>query len=117
MPNKLHVNYDQRELTVPLRLQMSAGLGADVNPDPMHMVMEANGKLRGMGAPVMVISRRTTLDPDTNTNNPGTTDIQTVVWQHQPGGVNPHDIEACEDLLDTYYTQVRSPPASLLCPS
>lgn len=91
-------------------LQALASLSAEGGvPDAIQMALEGSGALRGRGTPLLVISRRATLDMDAVANPAGPAEIQTVVWQHGGGTINPHDIQACEDLLDTYFSQARQP--------
>ena len=57
------------------------------------------GNNRRVTAPEMVM-RASAADPNL------TEGMQTIVWTRDLDKVDPHDIETCEDLLDTYFLMV-----------
>ena len=40
----------------------------------------------------------------------GADDLQTVLWTRALAGLDRHNVEGCEDLLGTYFTQARMRP-------
>lgn len=43
---------------------------------------------------------------DGGDDDAGADDLQTVMWTRALAGLDRHNVEGCEDLLDTYFTQV-----------
>lgn len=46
----------------------------------------------------------------------GGDDLQTVMWTRALAGLDRHEVEGCEDLLDTYFTQARPATQGRLLP-
>lgn len=44
---------------------------------------------------------------DGGDDDAGADDLQTVMWTRALAGLDRHNVEGCEDLLDTYFTQAR----------
>ncbi len=42
---------------------------------------------------------------DGDGDDAGADDLQTVMWTRALAGLDRHNVEGCEDLLDTYFTQ------------
>eukprot|EP00884_Botryococcus_braunii_P001938 jgi/Botrbrau1/11745/Bobra.0195s0071.2 len=91
------VKVDKRQGTVPLTFtgtteyapRWPVYLQKVVFPDAIQMALEGSGALRGRGTPLLVISRRATVDMDAVPNPAGPSEIQTVVWQHGAGDDQP----------------------------
>ena len=47
---------------------------------------------------------------DGGDDDAGADDLQTVMWTRALAGLDRHNVEGCEDLLDTYFTQARMRP-------
>ena len=45
---------------------------------------------------------------DGGDDDAGADDLQTVMWTRALAGLDRHNVEGCEDLLDTYFTQART---------
>ena len=62
----------------------------------MHMYAQARGSRWVSG--------------DGGDDDPGADDLQTVMWTRALAGLDRHNVEGCEDLLDTYFTQASTRP-------